>query len=199
MTMTDIQNPTRRMLLKIGAAAALAPLIPAFVPGAADAASVDFGPLTLASLKLRSEFARDILVRHFGLPADAVFLAEAGDSYHGLTVVCDCPIKGGIHGCGCQFHPLAGTPMTGGMSGYESPEWDEESLLANLQGQIQWTQRSDKPDMTDAEWAWAVAVAGVEPFDRVAWDEHMRQEEAEYEAERQARHATPTHSPRTTP
>lgn len=175
-------EPSRRTFLKLGAAVAIAPVLPEIAPGPYEVSAPAAEPLTLSALKLRSELARDILVKHFDLDAKSIFLAEVSENHHGLVVVCDCPVKGGLHGCDCQWHPLAGTPMTGGMSVGEEPEWDERTLLEHLQDAIAWTTRSDKLEMTDEEWAHAVDVAGIAPFDPIAWEAHVREDEAEQQA-----------------
>ena len=116
--------------------------------------------MTLARLKDLSERAMPILRQHFGRGLGEGFLAEEGDNYHGLRIHCDCPDVPS-YGCTRCSHPLAGTPMIGGMSCGESPEWDEETAYETLRETLWW---SDRPEtMTDAEWAAALAIVGMTP------------------------------------
>lgn len=94
--------------------------------------------ITLADLKARSEQAQPILLKHYGLAPDQIFLAETGENFHG-------------------------------MSGGESPEWFEKTLLEMLAGHVQWGSRP--ATMTDEEWAAAVTITGVTPYT----DEQIRE------------------------
>ncbi|WP_455988978.1 hypothetical protein [Methylorubrum extorquens] len=131
------------------------------------------GPLTLPRLKELSERALPILEKHFPeLLQDQTFLAEPSDNYHGLVIQCDCPPddRAGFTKCDCQWHPLAGTPMIGGMSGYEELEWDEETAHEALAKNLEWINRA--AFMTEAEWIEVLAMAGMTPDDhakRMAW------------------------------
>jgi len=120
--------------------------------------------MTLRILKKKSKQALPILEGHYPdqLYGD-VFLAERGENSHGLLIRCDHPrrrTRGGCLRCTC---PLPGTPMIGGMSGYEEPEWDEETAFERLQQAVLW---NDRPaTMTDREWRRTLAISGVRPVD----------------------------------
>jgi hypothetical protein len=94
----------------------------------------------------------------------AQFPAEAGENYHGVRVrarkhyercpsvhtdlfdedeICTAPRCRRNHvwpyiKLRPPVHPLAGTIMVGAMSGYETPEWDEESAWGALADQVHW-------------------------------------------------------------
>lgn len=137
-------------------------------------------PMTLRTLKKRSKQARPILEKHF--PESLIgeqFMAERGASYHGLVIRCThgsgdpCLVEGRPR-CECTYHPLKGTPMIGGMSGYYEPEWSEQTLYEVLSGVLHW---SDKPEpMTDAEWARALRIVGLTPAKHAAFTEAFERE-----------------------
>jgi hypothetical protein len=52
------------------------------------------------------------------------FRAEKGENYHGAALP--------------HPHPLKGTMMAGGMSGYYEPEWSEECAWMALREQVYW-------------------------------------------------------------
>ncbi|BAQ44349.1 hypothetical protein [Methylobacterium aquaticum] len=119
--------------------------------------------LTLRTLKKKSKQAQPILLKHYGLDPADVFLAERGVNHHEFVIRC-------THGagdlrpyCGCNSHPLKGTPMTGGMSGGEEPEWSESTLLGRLMDSVRWCGRPET--MSDAEWAQALKISGATPVD----------------------------------
>lgn len=116
--------------------------------------------LTLRILKKKSKQAREIMIAHYRYAPKDFFLAERGDNYHGLRIRCSCPQRSDMpRGCDCQWHPLPGTPMTGEMSGYYEPEWDERTAFEDLQKKVMWEQRP--PSMTDREWSRTLAITGV--------------------------------------
>jgi hypothetical protein len=124
--------------------------------------------MRLRILKKLSKKAAPILVKHYGLK---IFLAERGDSYHGMKVTCKCTrkLKGGKNeygykiSCDCQWHPLAGTPMYGATSGYYEPEWDERTAFEELRERVHY---GDRPkSMTDADWQNAMKVSRLTPVD----------------------------------
>lgn len=122
--------------------------------------------ITLRTLKRRSKRALPILEKHFPHSLGEVFEAERGANYHGLVIRCEhgagdpCLVKDRPR-CECTWHPLAGTMMTGGMSGGEQPEWSEETVYGVLSDVLWW---SDRPaSMTDAEWVEALRVVGMTP------------------------------------
>ncbi len=119
--------------------------------------------MSLRTLKKRSEQAREILITHYRYTTDRFFSAKRNDNYHGLRISCDCPQRPGMdRGCDCQWHPLPGTPMTGEVSGYYEPEWDERTALEDLQRHVMWDMRPD--GMSDADWQRTLAIAGVTPI-----------------------------------
>ncbi|MBP27888.1 MAG: hypothetical protein CL858_29460 [Cupriavidus sp.] len=146
--------------------------------------------MTLRTLKKRSKQALPILQKHFPDSLGEVFLAQRGENYHGLVIRCThgagdpCRVKGRPR-CECSYHPLPGTPMSGGMSGYYEPEWDEHTVYEVLREVLWWT---DKPDtMTNAEWAAALRIVRMTPAshaDRMANFE--REMAAEWGAEDEA-------------
>lgn len=156
---------SRRSLLLGTSAVAVAIALPA-VPIATEAPAAVRGPMTLPLLKELSERALPILEKHFshGLRAGA-FLAEDGLNYHGWQIACACPAEQ-LGGCECQWHPLAGTPMVGGMSGYYEPEWDEETAYEALHHIVTWQEKPDT--MSDAEWVEALAIVGMTPESHAA-------------------------------
>lgn len=143
-------------------------------------------PITLRTLKKRSKQAVPILVRHYGLDASDVFLAEPGESYHGLVIRCThgsgdpCRVKDRPR-CSCTYHPLGGTPMTGGMSCGEEPEWSERTTLETLQDYLIWGERP--ATMTDREWQQTLRIARVTPFDQATFDAWMRETDTPDRAE----------------
>lgn len=155
-------RPSRRgfiaMSLAAGALAAT-PMSPAVSVAAPPPAPAP--PLTLSRLKDLSERAMPVLRQHFGRGDHGeAFLAEEGENYHGLRIHCDCPDVSS-YGCLRCAHPLAGTPMLGGVSGYYEPEWDEDTAYEVLRETLWW---SDRPDtMTDSEWVGALAIIGMTP------------------------------------
>ena len=124
--------------------------------------------ITLRALKKKSKQAREILIAHYGYKPKKFFLAERGDSSHGLRVRCDHLKKPSRFTCECQSNPRKGTPMTGEMSGYYEPEWDERTALEELQQKIAWWPRPDR--MSDKEWRRALAVSGVKPISQAEID-----------------------------
>lgn len=129
-------------------------------------------PMTLRTLKKRSKQAQPILERHFsGSLIGEQFPAARGENYHGLVIRCthgsgDPCLVAGRPRCECTWHPLKGTPMIGGMSGYYEPEWSEQTLYEVLSEVLRW---SDKPGtMTDAEWANALRIVGLTPAKHAA-------------------------------
>lgn len=118
--------------------------------------------MTRRILKKKSKQARDILIAHYRYKPEDFFLAERGDSYHGMNIRCGHRRKPGRFTCECQTHPLPGTPMLGGMSGGEEPEWSERTAFFDLQGVITW---SDRPlHMSDKDWHRALAVSRAAPI-----------------------------------
>lgn len=112
-------------------------------------------PRNLRILKKLSKRAAPLLVQLGIADESALFRAEKNDNYHG-TVIRDrkhwertrChpshkPVrkadeikyltrKGHVVSMSPPSHPLKGTMMTGGMSGYYEPEWSEECAYAAL-------------------------------------------------------------------
>lgn len=118
--------------------------------------------MTLRSLKKKSKQARQILIAHYRYKPEQFFLAERYDNYHGVRIRCDHLAKPGRFSCECQSHPLPGTPMTGGMSGGDEPEWSEHAALIDLQDTVLW---SDRPaSMSDRQWRRTLAIARVKPI-----------------------------------
>lgn len=125
-------------------------------------------PMTRRVLKKRSKQALAILQAHYprSITMADIFPAER-DNYHGVVIRCThgsgdpSLVKGRPH-CNCTNHPLKGTPMTGGMSGGEQPEWDERTVLEVFWDVIAWTGRAET--MTDRQWRRALAVARVKPI-----------------------------------
>lgn len=138
--------------------------------------------ITLRTLKKRSRLARDLLVDHYGLDPDTIFPAERGENYHGLVIRCThgagdpCRTPGRPR-CDCTSHPLKGTLMTGGMSGYETPEWDEETLLETLTDYVSWGERP--ATMSDREWRLTLSITRVKPFNEEEFTRWMRECDAE--------------------
>lgn len=118
--------------------------------------------MTRRILKKKSKQAREILIAHFRYTPDQFFLAERDDSYHGMRIRCGHLRKPARFSCECQSHPLAGTPMLGGMSGGEEPEWSERTALTDLQGLVEWGDRS--AGMSDREWRRALAITRATPI-----------------------------------
>lgn len=123
-------------------------------------------PMTLRTLKKRSKQGLPILQRHFPHSLGEVFPAKRGENYHGLVIRCthgsgDPDQVAGRRRCECSWHPLPGTPMSGGMSGYYEPEWDETTAYGVLQDVVGWNEKPAA--MTDAEWADALAIVGWTP------------------------------------
>lgn len=122
--------------------------------------------ITLRTLKKRSKQALPILEKHFPHSLGEVFPAKRGENYHGMVIRCehgagDPSLVKDRPRCECTYHPLAGTPMSGGMSGYYEPEWDESTVYEVLCEVLRW---SEKPGtMTDAEWAAALRIVGMTP------------------------------------
>lgn len=135
--------------------------------------------ITLRTLKEKSKQALPILLKHYGLDPASVFLAEAGENYHGLVIRCehgegDPSRVPGRPRCDCTSHPLAGTPMTGEVSGYYEPEWDERTTIEALMQRVMW---NDRPaTMTDAEWAAALTITGVTPVTEAEIDAWARED-----------------------
>lgn len=142
---------------------------------------------TLRTLKKKSKQAREILIAHYGFGHSHFFLAERVDNYHGFRVRCDHRAKpgrrmmlDGILRCDCQSHPLRGTPMTGEVSGYYEPEWDERTALEELQRLVEW---GDRPgSMSEREWRRTLAVSGVTPITDADVQAMLRDDEADDEA-----------------
>lgn len=119
--------------------------------------------MTLRTLKKKSQQAREILNAHYGYKPERFFLATRCENYHGFRIHCACPQKPGMdRGCDCQWHPLPGTPMTGEVSGYYEPEWDERTALEDLQKHVMWDKRPDS--MNAADWQGTLAITGVTPI-----------------------------------
>ncbi|MGX9983917.1 hypothetical protein [Methylobacterium fujisawaense] len=125
--------------------------------------------MTLRTLKKRSKQALPILQKHYPQVLESlgpVFLAERGENYHGYVIRC-------THGagdvtdrmrryCSCSYHPLPGTPMTGEVSGYYEPEWDERPVYQTLVEAVRW---HDRPaTMTDREWRRTLAITRTSPI-----------------------------------
>lgn len=119
--------------------------------------------MNLRILKKRSKQALPILLAHYAhhLP-EQMFVAERGENYHGLVIRCKHP-KTKRFGCGCDYHPLKGTPMGGQMQGYYEPEWDEKTALEMLQDFVSEAGRPET--MTDDDWDRALRVSRVKPTD----------------------------------
>ena len=122
--------------------------------------------ITLRTLKKLSKQALPVLQKHYPDALGDVFEAVRGENYHGLVIRCShgagdpCLVEGRPR-CDCTYHPLAGTPMTGGMDGGYEPEWSEKTVYEVLSDVTWW---SDKPaSMTDAEWAAALRIVGMTP------------------------------------
>lgn len=122
--------------------------------------------MTLRTLKKRSKQALPVLRQHFPHSLGEVFLAVRGENYHGLVIRCThgagdpCRKEGRPH-CECTHHPLPGTPMSGGMSGYYEPEWDEHTVYEVLREVLWWTEKP--ASMTDAEWIAALRIVRMTP------------------------------------
>jgi len=156
---------SRRAFLSAASAAAVVAGLPA-------GASVPAAPMpaiprplpTLADLKTWSERALVALEKHW--PENIygeVFLSE-GDSPHGLRIRCDCADRSDDWCLRCSS-VLPGTPMIGAMSGYYEPEWDERTTYDILQDVVWWSERP--VEISDSEWAEALAVVGMTPESHV--------------------------------
>lgn len=135
---------------------------------------------TLRSIKKHSKFAVGVLVAHYGLKAEDVFPAQKGENYHGLVIRCthgagDPCLVPGRRRCDCTYHPLPGTPMTGEMSGYYEPEWEERPTIQTLAEYVLW---GDKPEtMTDREWRRVLNVTGTRPLSAADIEEMSRDDD----------------------
>lgn len=118
--------------------------------------------MKLRTLKKKSKISAALL-RHYELGSAKQFIAVRHDSYHGLNISCNHPVKGVVGSsiwCGsyCQWYPLKGTPMVGRTVGYYEPEWTEHTAYEELCEHVLW---DDRPaTMTDDEWQRALNVTG---------------------------------------
>ncbi|ACL58502.1 hypothetical protein [Methylobacterium nodulans] len=121
-------------------------------------------PMTLRILKKKSKQAAEILTKHYADQISDIFLAERCENYHGLVIRCGCPKRDDdLRRCDHQWHPLPGTPMTGEVSGYYEPEWNERTAWETLWQLVHWGERP--ATMTDREWWRTKAITGTEPVD----------------------------------
>ena len=115
--------------------------------------------MNLRILKKKSKQARPIIEKYYDFYAPKIFLARAGENYHGMNIKCRHIKKPGKYRCECHYHPLDGTPMWGDMQGYYEPEWHEECLLSVLQESVIW---GDKPEaMPPAVWEATLKICGI--------------------------------------
>ncbi|WP_420104104.1 hypothetical protein [Bosea sp. (in: a-proteobacteria)] len=124
--------------------------------------------ITLRTLKKKSKQAQAILIEHYGYKPERFFLAERGDNYHGLNIRCDHLRKPGRFRCDCQSHPLPHTPMTGEVSGYEEPEWDERTALEELRKKVDWEPRP--ASLSDKAWRRVLTISGTKPVTQADLD-----------------------------
>lgn len=148
--------------------------------------------MNLRILKKKSKQAVPFLKKYYPHALrEGVFMAVRGDNYHGQVIRCGCPPKrwwGDKNatmrerrldkGCDCS-HPLKGTPMVGGMSGYYEPEWHEETALDALR---EWALYGDPGGMPPDEWRRVMAITGTtqKQIDSIqAWMEEGMKKQAE--------------------
>jgi hypothetical protein len=120
--------------------------------------------MDLRILKKKSNQSASIIARHYEARQDT-FIAERGESYHGLKIRYGHLRHKPRFTCQCQYHPLKGTPMFGGMSGYYEPEWEERTAFGELCELVMWGDRAGS--MTDSEWERVLKITGVTPVDLV--------------------------------
>lgn len=102
-----------------------------------------------------------------------IFLAERGENYHGVEVYCNHRAR---KFCRCESHPLKGTPMTGAMSGYYEPEWDERTAWEELVNHVGFGHRPEGMSDTDWEEAKKIARLTQEKIDAtLAWVEESEE------------------------
>ena len=127
--------------------------------------------MNLRILKKKSKQAAVILAAHYATQISPIFSSRAGENYHGINV--RCAHRRGRVSCGCEYHPLKGTPMLGQVSGYYEPEWDEETTYERLGELVAW---ADRPaTMSDADWNHARKVSDTEPVDQEELDRWVRE------------------------
>lgn len=111
-------------------------------------------------LKKKSKQAIYFIEKYYRNSVDKIFPAEKGDNYHGLVLRCTCHSKrASLSKCGHHYHPLKGTPMTGGMSGYYEPEWYEKTAYEVLQDLVIWGERA--AGITDREWKMMLKITAT--------------------------------------
>ncbi|EBA18366.1 hypothetical protein RSK20926_11624 [Roseobacter sp. SK209-2-6] len=116
------------------------------------------------------------------------FLAEKGENYHGLIIrdlakldrtpschtdiICKQTHAGTLSPkcragseypyvkLGYPCHPLKGTPMVGGMSGYYEPEWDEETAWTALRNWVVYQFFKYNSATDDAYFTWTPSGPG---------------------------------------
>lgn len=130
--------------------------------------------MRLRTLKKWSKQAAPILVEHYGMKP---FLAERGESYHGLKIRCSHKQNPQQYcRCECQYHPLSGTPMVGWMDGYYEPEWTERTAWEHLREHVLW---GDRPrGMSEEAWAAATRLVRITQADHDALDAHINELQA---------------------
>lgn len=127
--------------------------------------------MNLRVLKKRSKHAAALLIAHYGRKASDFFPAERGANYHGLNIRC-CH-KAGQSPCDCLRHPLKGTSMTGELTGYYEPEWNERTALEELQNHV--VRQARPTTMNDLDWAQALRITGCMPFDEAEFRRFVKQ------------------------
>lgn len=133
--------------------------------------------ITLRTLKKKSKQAVEILQRHYPRDIEGeLFLSKRHENYHEYIIRCTHgagdPAYGKRPHCDCTYHPLKGTPMFGGVSGYYEPEWEEKTALSVLQSAVEWNDRPET--MTDREWKRTLRISGVKPVTEEDLAEWMR-------------------------
>jgi len=128
--------------------------------------------ITLRALKRKSQRALPILQRHYGGScgrSTEFYTARRGDNYHRTVVRCTCRTRRPY--CPHQYHPLPGTLMIGWQSGWDSPDWEEQTLFEELCDRVRHEGRSQT--MTDAEWDYALRMTRCAPIDYDAMAREM--------------------------
>lgn len=105
--------------------------------------------MNMRILKKKSKQAAAILQRHYPLAlGETMYMAEKCVSTCGIAIKCPYTI-----------FVLKGTPMIGWMSGFDEPEFTEQTAYERLWDLMLWGGRPES--MTDDQWRRAKRVTGI--------------------------------------